>query len=163
MLAVCGLGVLAGVAWYAIAPRSTGPVAGGVVAFPVPDYPPAVVAASFALVTGVAGLLVGVAIVGLADAAAVTRSVLLISAGLVGSLLAYGVGALLGPGSAAAQVAAGAAQVQVPLTLPTPLLVFVWPAATAILATVGLLVSLVALPGGNRRDHSLRGESEVGG
>lgn len=145
------LGVLTGVLWWVLAPRSSGLAVSTAVSYPNPDSPPAQVAAWFVIVTAAAGLLVGVPCVALADARTAGRTARLILAGVPASCLAYAVGFLLGPAPIAAQLAgrdpsAGPTAVQVPLLLPTPLLVLAWPTATALLATVGLLLAVLILP-----------------
>lgn len=141
-----GLAVAAGAIWFALAPRVRGTLVGETVSYPGADAAPAVVAAVFLVVTGVAGFVVGVFALGVGSRRYVARTVGLTLAGLPASALAYAVGSALGPPAVAAQVAAGAQTVQVPLTLPSPALVLLWPAVTALLVTVGTLISMMVTP-----------------
>ena len=146
--AVLALGVVAGVLWWALAPRTLGVAGvGQAAAYPTPDYPSAAVITTYSAVTVGAGLLVGIPVVARIDEQVATRAAVFIAAGLPAALIAYGVGFVLGPPTIATQVAAKAAHVQVPLVLPSPLLALAWPAATAVLSTVGLLVSGILRPG----------------
>lgn len=159
-LVMIGLGVVAGVTWFGLAPRSRGAVVGEAVSYPGADAAPAVVVAVFLVVTGVAGFMVGVLAVGLGSRHYLARTVGLTLAGLPASALAYAVGSALGPASVAGQVAAGAQSVQVPLTLSSPALVLLWPAVTALLVTVGTLISMMVTPPAGEPSRS---GADVGG
>ena len=141
-----GLAVAAGATWFALAPGTRGTLTGEIVSYPGADAAPAVVTAVFLLVTGVAGFIVGILALGVGSRRYLARTVGLTVAGLPASALAYAVGSALGPAPVAAQVAAGAQTVQVPLTLSSPALVLLWPAVTALLVTVGTLISMMVTP-----------------
>lgn len=150
LLALPVLGGLAGVLWRAVSPSTIGVVGPVVIAYPVPDDPAATVTALYVLICGVAGLLVGVPVVAMPDRFVVRRLLLALGGGLAAAALAYAVGFGLGPGTVAAQVAAQHGvehpKVQVPLVLASPLLVLVWPAATAALVTIGLVLHGMLTP-----------------
>ncbi len=146
VLGMVVLGVAAGVLWWSIAPRSTGGIAlSGNVAYPTPDDPSGTIAVLYVLIVAACGLISGALMLGRA-AVATTRIMVVCGGGWLAAIACYVTGYLLGPASVAAQLEAGAAQVQVPLSLPTPLLSLVWPAATATVVSVGMLISLVVQP-----------------
>ncbi|MFV0460766.1 MAG: hypothetical protein ACK5MT_18580 [Actinomycetales bacterium] len=139
-------GGLAGVGWYALAPTTVGQYVRDMVRYPVPDYPPASVAALYVVIVLVAGLLAGIPVVARQRDRPLARLVVHCVAGVLAAGATYVVGYILGPAPEAVQIAADPGHVQVPLVLPTPLLVLVWPAATASLVTIGLLLSAVLYP-----------------
>lgn len=154
LLGVLVVGVAAGMVWFAISPRTIGrAAAAGTVAYPVPDDPTALVVACYLVVTAAAGLVCGLPAVALLDRFAVHRTVVLVAAGLPAALIAAVVGGLLGPDPLAVQIAAHPDAVQVPLALPTLLVALTWPAATAALAAVGQMLSILVLPGATERRH----------
>lgn len=150
VVAVLALGAAAGMLWWVVAPRTLGVLGEVTVAYPVPDDPTATVTALYLVLCGVAGLLVGIPVVALTDRRVTTRLLVVLVAGLAAALLAYGIGFVLGPDPVAAQAAAHPGEknppIQVPLVLPTPLLALIWPAATSVLVTVGLLISGMLVP-----------------
>lgn len=151
------LGLVVGVAWWWLAP--TGEV------IPQPEFlfsvdDPELAAgqdAVFALLTGAAGVLVGLWVAARSASWPVQRAVGALVGGVAGAVAAWQLGGLLGPdGVATGPDVTGSAAVPSPLQLHALGLLGVWPAVTATVAFVALLV--VALLGrpvrsGRRRDR----------
>lgn len=151
MAGVLVLGVIAGCLWFAVSPRTLGFwISETQVSYEGSDDPTATVAALYLLIAVVAGLVCGLPAIGIGDRHVLLRAVTAIGSGLPAGLVAYAVGFVLGPPSVAAQQAAhagsSAVTVQVPLVLPSPLFALAWPAATASMITVGLLLMAFVAP-----------------
>jgi len=140
------LSVVVAIGWQALAPTSSIELIGGVAASADPDTPAAVVDALFVVLTGAAGVLVGLALAALLRDRAAQLGAAAVVGGLVASALAWQLGGLLGPPALRVQQQSGAEQLVAPLVLSTPLTVMAWPAATAAALFLGLLVSLVLRP-----------------
>lgn len=142
------LGVLAGLTWFALSPRVSGPLNPntGDVIYPGHDDAGARVVVCYLAVCAVAGLLVGLIVLVRHLGSGATRIWVLCGSGLLGALLCYATGFLLGPDTVRAQAEAGQSTFQVPLELSSPLLALVWPAATAAILCIGNLLSLVLHP-----------------
>lgn len=152
---VLGLAVLVGVAWWWLAP--TGPVvlaqgylvptgdgSGG----PPSDVLGATQDAVFTVLAAGGGAVSGLGVAawrGSPDRA-FARWAAVLSTGMLAPVVAWGVAALLGPASIAAQQAAGADPLVSPLRLSSPAPLLVWTAATCAVAFVTTLVSALRHP-----------------
>ncbi|AYY12857.1 hypothetical protein EF847_09170 [Actinobacteria bacterium YIM 96077] len=127
-------GALYGVAWYALAPEITGQVDDNGVAIPIEEARELFDrVAVFALLSAGIGLILGV-VSGLRHRGRpVTALATLVLGGAGGSLLALGVGILLGP---AESDDPPGTPVALPMELDTPSALFVWPLVALIVVTV---------------------------
>lgn len=142
-----GLALLSAVVWVLTAPSGTGTLVHDRVRYAGLDDPRSQIQGAFALITAVAGLLTGIVALGLGDRGLGRRSVSLILAGLPLAGVTYLTGYLMGPPSEAAQLAAGATTgIEPAFTMSTPLLVLIWPMVTAMVVSVGILLSLIVKP-----------------
>ena len=135
------LGVVAGIVWQVAAPTGDVVVGGGlVVAIGIPELE-AAQDATFVVVTAAAGLVSGAWLTAVPGTVPLMRAAGVVVGGLLGSLVAWGVGAQLGPPSIAAQEAAGVEPLQSPLALSSYGALGVWSAVAAAVAFAGLLVT----------------------
>lgn len=143
------LGVVAGVVWWLVAPTGEVVLAGDIVV--APDVPELRAAqdGTFALIAVAAGLLGGAWLTVAPGRAPALRATGIVLGALTGSAVAWAVGAALGPPSVAAQLVDDPAVLQSPLALSAYGVLGVWPAVTAAVAFVGLLVT--GLVDGRRR------------
>lgn len=142
------LSVVVAVAWRALVP-STPVEAGddGLVASPGPsDDVLACADGAFAALALVAGALVALVLLWRGGERLLTWSAAALVGGALAGALAWRLGRLLGPPSVDAQQAAGAQVLYAPLDLSTPLVVLLWPGATACVLFVGLLGWLLVRP-----------------
>lgn len=141
MAAQVVLGVVAGVVWWLLAPTGEVVLAGDVVV--APDVPELQAAqdGTFVLVAVVAGLLGGAWLTAAPGRAPALRATGTVGGALLGSAVAWAVGALLGPPSVATQLQDGVQALQSPLALSAYGVLGVWPAVTATVAFGGLLVT----------------------
>jgi hypothetical protein len=148
--AVLALAVVVGVAWWWLAP--TGPVqlaqgylvpTGAGRAGPPSDVFAATQDAVFTVLTAVAGAVsgLGVGVWPASPQRTLVRWAAVVSTGLVAPVVSWGVGALLGPASVAAQQAADVDPLVSPLRLSSPAPLLVWAAATCAVAFATALVS----------------------
>ncbi len=148
MVGLLLLAVAVAVAWWALVPST--PVLtndDGLVASPGPsDDVLASADGAFAALSLVAGVLVALALLWRGGDRLLTWSGAALVGGALAGALAWQLGRLLGPSSVAAQQEAGAEVLRAPLDLSTPLVVLLWPGATACVLFVGLLGWLLVKP-----------------
>jgi len=142
------LAVAVAVAWWALVPDTPVVVDGdGLVASPGPsDDVVASVDGAFAALSLAAGVLVALALLWRGGERLLTWSAAALAGGALAAALAWQLGRLLGPPSVAAQQEAGVEVLRAPLDLSTPLVVLLWPGATACVLFVGLLGWLLVRP-----------------
>jgi len=142
-------GAAAGVVWQLVAPTGRVVVARGLVVATGDTELAAAQDATFVVVTAAAGLLAGAWLTAAPSRSPLVRATGVVVGGLLGSLVAWAVGARLGPPSVAAQQATGVEQLQSPLDLSSYGALGVWSAVAAAVAFAGLLVT--GLIGGRNR------------
>lgn len=135
------LGVVAGLAWWLLAPTGEVVLAGDLVV--APDVPELRAAQDswFVLVSVAAGLVTGVWLTIGAGNRHVARLVALLGGSALGSAVAWMTGTALGPASVAAQQAAGDDPLVSPLRLSAYGALGIWPAVAAAVGFVGLLLT----------------------
>ena len=137
------LGVPVGLAWWALAPSA--PVEALPTGTLIAPSAPELAAGQdgvLVLLGAVAGLVCGLVAVVRGGVAPSARSLAVLLGCVLGSLVAWATGVLLGPASLADQVAAdpGSAPLS-PLTVHTWAVLLVWPVVAALVATAGHLAA----------------------
>ena len=142
------LSVVVAAAWSVLVPDT--PVLrndDGLVASPGPsDDVLASADGAFAALSLAAGVLVASVLLWRGGQRLLTWSAAALVGGALAGALAWQTGRLLGPPSVAAQQEAGQEVLRAPLDLSTPLVVLLWPGATACVLFVGLLGWLLVRP-----------------
>lgn len=139
------LGLVVGLIWWLLAP--TGPVVllqGGALLSQTDPEQGATQDGVLVLLGAGAGLVCGVLAAMRPGESPTRRSLLVVAGCALGSVLAVGVGALLGPASVASQLAAGATPSQglvSPLTAHSTGVLLVWPAVAALVMCAGHLAA----------------------
>lgn len=141
LLASAVLGVVAGVVWWVVAPTAEVVVVRGLVVAPDAPELEAAQDVTFVVIVMVAGLLGGGWLAAAPGALPSLRALGVVAGGVVGSAVAWGTGALLGPSSVAAQQAAGADPLQSPVALSAYGVLGLWPAVAATVGFAGLLTT----------------------
>ncbi len=145
MLLALAVGVA--VAWWALVPDTPVRTVEDLVASPGPsDDVLATADAVFAALCLVAGVLAALALLVRPGELLLRRSSVALVGGTVAAALAWQLGRLLGPAPVLAQQEAGAPVLHAPLDLSSPLVLLLWPGATACVLFVGLLVWLLVKP-----------------
>lgn len=135
------VGAVAGVVWQLVAPTGRVVVSRGLVVATGDTELAAAQDATFVVVTALVGLLAGACLTAAPGRLPLVRASGVVVGGLLGSVVAWAVGALLGPPSIASQQARGVEPLQSPLDLSSYGALGVWPAVAAAVAFVGLLVT----------------------
>ncbi len=141
------LAVAVALAWWAIVPDTPVVVVEDLVASPGPsDDVLATADGAFAGLCLAAGALTAIALLVRPGELILRRSSVALVGGTVAAAIAWQLGRLVGPASIAAQQGAGVEALRAPLDLTTPLVVLLWPGATACVLFVGLLAWLLISP-----------------
>lgn len=145
LLVLLAVGVA--VAWWAIVPDTPVVAVEGLVASRGPsDDVLATADGSFAALCLVAGALAAIALLVRPGEFLLRRASVALVGGTLAAVVAWQLGGLIGPASLAKQQEAGVEVLRAPLDLTTPLVVLLWPGATACLLFVGLLAWLLISP-----------------
>jgi hypothetical protein len=146
LLAGAVLGVLVGAVWALAAPTPEVRDVGGVLVSSADEEFQAAQTATFALLAVAAGLVQGVVLAARPAGARVPAALGAVAGGLVGSLVAWRLGAALGPSSLEVQREAGDAVLRAPLDVHAVGVLGLWPATTAAVLFVGLLLAGLLSP-----------------
>ena len=141
------LAVAVAFTWWALVPDTPVLAADDLVASPGPsDDVLASADGAFAALCLVAGVLVAVVLLVRARERLLRWASVSLVGGALAAAAAWQLGRLIGPASIAAQREAGVEVLHAPLDLTTPLVVLLWPGATACVLFVGLLGWLLISP-----------------
>jgi hypothetical protein len=141
------LAVAVAFTWWALVPDTPVQAQDDLIASPGPsDDVLASADGAFAALCLAAGAVVAVALLWRGGRHLLRWSSVSLAGGALAAVVAWQLGRLMGPASVAAQQEAGVEVLHAPLDLSTPLVVLLWPAATACVLFVGLLVWLLVRP-----------------